>query len=63
MRLTLVGLAMLVFSLAAFAEPPAESEPRPELGKVQWIRDHDAGFKQAKKLGKPVFLFFQEVPG
>jgi len=54
---------MLVFALAAFAEPPAEPEPRPELGKVQWIRDHDAGFKSAKEVAKPVFLFFQEVPG
>jgi len=34
-----------------------------ELGRVAWQRDHDAAIASAKKSGKPVLLFFQEVPG
>ena len=57
------GLLVVVLCASAFAEPPAEEAPRPELGKVGWIRDHDAGFAKAKAEDKPVFLLFQEVPG
>ena len=34
-----------------------------ELGKVDWMRDFDAGLLKSKKENKPVFLLFQEVPG
>lgn len=34
-----------------------------ELGKVRWTRDLDAAYKQSKKTKKPIFAFFQEVPG
>lgn len=34
-----------------------------ELGKVKWGRDLGAALKASKKTGKPVFAFFQEVPG
>jgi len=34
-----------------------------ELGKVNWMRDFDAGLLKSKKENKPVFLLFQEVPG
>jgi hypothetical protein len=34
-----------------------------ELGRLAWQRDHDAAFASAKRSGKPVLLFFQEVPG
>jgi len=34
-----------------------------ELGNVHWIRDYYKGLDKAKKLKKPIFLFFQEVPG
>jgi hypothetical protein len=34
-----------------------------ELGRVAWQRDHDAAFAAARGSGKPVLLFFQEVPG
>ena len=54
---------MLLLSLAAFADPTTPEAPRPELGKVKWIRDHDAGFAKAKEEKRPVFLLFQEVPG
>lgn len=40
------------------------SDPTPvELGRVAWQRDHDAAFAAARASGKPVLLFFQEVPG
>lgn len=54
---------MLLLPLTALADSPAPEAPRPELGKVAWIRDHDAGFAKAKAQDKPVFLLFQEVPG
>lgn len=34
-----------------------------ELGKVQWYRDFDTALAKAKKMQKPIFLLFQEVPG
>lgn len=34
-----------------------------ELGAVQWTRDLDAAYKRSKKSEKPIFAFFQEVPG
>ena len=39
------------------------NDPPIELGKVNWIRDFDKGIAQAKKVEKPVFILFQEVPG
>ena len=35
----------------------------PELGEVEWLRDHDRGLALAAEQGKPVLLLFQEVPG
>lgn len=34
-----------------------------ELGLVHWLRDYDTAIEQSKKLNKPVFILFQEVPG
>lgn len=34
-----------------------------ELGKVNWQRDFDSSFAEAKQSGKPIFILFQEVPG
>ena len=36
---------------------------RPEVGDVAWRRDFDAALAESKSTGKPVFAFFQEVPG
>lgn len=36
---------------------------RPEVGLVDWKRDFDAALKESDSSGKPVFAFFQEVPG
>lgn len=35
----------------------------PELGRVRFGRDVDAALAEAKRLSKPVFLLFQEIPG
>src|SRR5205085_11873279 len=35
----------------------------PELGRVRFGRDLDAGLAAAQRDAKPVFLLFQEIPG
>lgn len=48
----------------AFLGPLASQDPAPvELGRVAWLRDHEAAFAAARGSGKPVLLLFQEVPG
>lgn len=42
--------------------PPVPAPPE-ELGKVAWLRDLEAGQKEAAKSGKPMLILFQEVPG
>lgn len=40
------------------------TDPQPEeLGKVNWLRDLDAGKAESEKCGKPILILFQEVPG
>lgn len=51
-------LGMFLFS---FKSDPKNQEK--ELGKVTWFRNYDEALLKAKELDKPVFLFFQEVPG
>ncbi|MBL4844372.1 MAG: hypothetical protein JKY65_02495 [Planctomycetes bacterium] len=34
-----------------------------ELGQVSWRRDYDLARAEAKKLGRPLFVLFDEVPG
>ena len=50
--------AILLFATAAIAK-----STRPEIGAVDWKRDFDAALKESASSGKPVFAFFQEVPG
>lgn len=57
-RMLAVGL--IAVATAAMA---GETQPPVELGKIQWLRDFDAGMARAKEEGKPVLLLFQEVPG
>lgn len=69
MKYLLFALVLVLMTLPASADEEAvkdavkKAAPPPELGQVAWIRDHDAGFAAAAKAKKPVFLFFQEVPG
>jgi|GEM_PF-2412601 len=43
-------------------EPAGKTAP-PELGHVQWLRDHDTALASAAAGGLPLLLLFQEVPG
>lgn len=69
MKYLLLILLVGLLAMPAAADEEATKDaakkaaPPPELGRVAWIRDHDAGFAEARRTEKPVFLFFQEVPG
>lgn len=52
MRLAAFAVA---FSLVAVAAPEARADHK---GKIPWVEDVEAGFKQAKATGKPIMLFF-----
>lgn len=39
------------------------SETPVEVGDVHWLRDYEKALQTGRDTGKPVFLFFQEVPG
>ena len=41
---------------------PLEDNPI-EVGHVNWSRDYQGAVRASRQSGKPVFLFFQEVPG
>ena len=60
MNQLITGLAIItsVGCILAFEDKQPE-----ELGKVKWLRNYDAALKQAKAVGKPIMLVFQEVPG
>lgn len=45
-----------------FAESPEDPTPV-EIGSVEWNRDLVAAKKASADSGKPLLLFFQEVPG
>lgn len=54
----------MLLACLAFLGPLSRQDATPvELGRVAWQRDHDAAFASARGSGKPVLLFFQEVPG
>lgn len=69
MKYLLLTLLLGLMAMPAAADEDAtedaakKADPPPELGRVAWIRDHDAGFAEAREAQKPVFLLFQEVPG
>ncbi|MFT4568424.1 MAG: hypothetical protein ACI9FN_003393 [Saprospiraceae bacterium] len=55
----LLGLIILLLAgnLISGQENPIE------LGKVKWLRSYDLAMEESEKSEKPIFLFFQEVPG
>ena len=55
----MLALALLISACSA---EPAEKQCV-ELGTVKWTRDHGAALALSTQTGKPIFLFFQEVPG
>ena len=50
-------------SLIATGVLTPAAPPEIEVGTVKWGRDLDRAFKNSQRTGKPVFAFFQEVPG
>jgi hypothetical protein len=53
----------LALTLCLGLLPLAAGDDPVELGQVDWLRDHDAAFEQARRTEKPVLLLFQEIPG
>jgi hypothetical protein len=61
----LIALGVLS-SHASVAREPAQiafADRAAELGEVRWRRDFDRVLAEAKTIGKPIMLLFQEVPG
>ena len=54
--------AMFVLGLSWADAAPAQDNPI-EVGDVKWKRDYQEALDTSRASGKPIFLFFQEVPG
>ena len=64
--LATAGASMILISAKpnTGANTDANTSVNPvEVGTAMFLRDHDQAMDLAKKTGKPVFAFFQEVPG
>jgi len=55
--------AVIIAGCATFVAQSPKSDFAKETGPAKFLRDHNAAMSQAKSSGKPVFAFFQEVPG
>ena len=66
--LLIMALGLILSALLAVVSPgrsngsPIEDNPI-EVGHVIWSRDYQGAVQASRQSGKPVFLFFQEVPG
>lgn len=56
----ILAAGTMALMIAAVPKPGTHAV---ETGPAKFLRDHDQAMAQAKKTGKPVFAFFQEVPG
>ncbi len=62
--LYVLAAALVAASSCAQAKSTsAKKLKQPEIGSVKWKRDFENALAQSKKSGKPIFAFFQEVPG
>lgn len=60
MKLFLQSVAVLAAAASlAFAGDPVPKE----IGSVDWQRDYSAAKESSARSGKPLMMFFQEVPG
>jgi len=57
------SLLLLASGLVAQAVPAAAAKNPRELGKVAWLRDYHKAVAKSRTANRPIFLFFQEVPG
>ncbi len=71
-RLPFYTATLLFFAVAAvitmnssltYAIPAGDTNQPVELGAVNWNRGFDDALRESTTTGKPVFAFFQEVPG
>ncbi len=58
----IVGASILLLASGLVAQAAAAKNPK-ELGRVSWLRDHAEAVAKSRKINKPIFLLFQEVPG
>jgi len=58
----LVVVSVFIASTLKAQKTDVKKQPE-ELGLVSWYRNYDAAVEQSQKLGKPIFILFQEVPG
>lgn len=58
----LFSFAVCFWTTSLFAQELLLETPV-EVGDVHWQRDYEQALQMGRETGKPVFLFFQEVPG
>ena len=59
-----LAFSALSLFIAQSLSAAASSEDNPvEVGHVKWGRDYQGALQASRQSGKPIFLFFQEVPG
>jgi hypothetical protein len=66
LKLVALGLtlsALLVFGSQSWVVASSLQDNPIEVGHVNWSRDYQGALQASRRSGKPVFLFFQEVPG
>lgn len=59
---TLVLASIVVACSVGHMVTQADDARRPEIGRVEWVRDYEAGRKLVSA-DKPMLLLFQEIPG
>ena len=57
------GLCLLTFIASTSSVEAQNGNHAVETGPAKFLRDHDQALLESKKTGKPIFAFFQEVPG
>jgi len=61
---SMLAAAVFLALASVIANSPAHAAANAiEIGSVEWRRDLNAALEESTKTGKPVFAFFQEVPG
>lgn len=61
MQIRWLFLFLLTLGVISCNAEPDQNPP--EVGTATYLRDFDQAATQSQKTGKPIFAFFQEVPG
>jgi hypothetical protein len=59
----ITALTLIPLSSIEAEAPTGSVVDHIEVGVVRWRRDLDTALEESRRTGKPVFAFFQEVPG